>query len=45
MLNIAQMTWKFCQIQADFCQLLLMPQKMDKSWSNFAQILTKVCSI
>ncbi len=37
MLNIAQMTWKICQIQAAFCQLLLMPQKTDKSWSNFAE--------
>ncbi len=37
MLNIAQMTWKICQTQADFGQLLLMPWKMAKSLSNFAQ--------
>ncbi len=39
MLNVAKMTWKFCQIQVYFCQQSLMRWIRYKSWSNFAQNL------
>jgi hypothetical protein len=41
MLNIAKMTWKICQIQAEFCLHLFMSRKMDKSLSNFLQNFNK----